>query len=157
MVVGDGPERARLEASAPDTVEFRGAVAPDRVAGYLEHARALVLPSICYEGAPRTVVEAFAAGVPVLANRKGALPTIVDDGATGLLVDPDRPGDWPGAVKALLDDGTSRAMGEAAHRAWQSRYSPERGIENLESAYAAVASPARPESASIGDDGGRRP
>jgi glycosyltransferase involved in cell wall biosynthesis len=144
VVVGDGPERARLQAAAPETVEFRGAVAPDQVAGYLERARALVLPSICYEGAPRTVVEAFAAGVPVIANRKGALPTIVVDGATGLLVDPNRPADWSRAVTALLDDGTSRALGEAAHREWQTRYSPERGIEDLEAAYAAVASPARP-------------
>jgi glycosyltransferase involved in cell wall biosynthesis len=142
VVVGDGPERGRLEAAASGAVEFHGAVAPEQVPGYLENARALVLPSICYEGAPRTVVEAFAAGVPVIANRKGALPTIVEEGDTGLLVDPGRPGDWPAAAAALLDDGTSRAMGEAAHREWQARFSPERGIEDLESAYRAVAAPA---------------
>jgi glycosyltransferase involved in cell wall biosynthesis len=147
VVVGDGPERARLQATAPETVEFHGAVDPGRVAGYLKRARALVLPSICYEGAPRTVVEAFAAGVPVLANRNGALPTIVDDGRTGLLVDPSRPADWVMAVTAMLDDETARAMGEAAYREWQARYSPERGIEDLESAYGSVTSRAGPEGA----------
>jgi glycosyltransferase involved in cell wall biosynthesis len=143
VVVGDGPELGRLRAAASGAVEFHGAVAPEQVPGYLEKARALVLPSICYEGAPRTVVEAFAAGVPVIANRKGALPTIVEDGATGLLVDPQRPGDWPAAASALLDDGVSRAMGEAAHREWRARFSPERGIEDLEAAYRAVTAPAR--------------
>jgi glycosyltransferase involved in cell wall biosynthesis len=160
VVVGDGPEGERLKAAAPDTVEFHGAVAPEQVAGYLREARALVLPSICYEGAPRTVVEAFAAGVPVLANRKGALPTIVEDGATGRLVDPDRPSDWPRAAAALLDDGTSRAMGEAAHREWQARYSPERGLDDLEAAYRAVTAPAGPEIASerlLEGTGGWRP
>src|SRR6476659_8932015 len=84
VVVGDGPDRARLEAAAPDTVEFRGAVPPQDVGGFLSQARALVLPSICYEGAPRTVVEAYAAGVPVVANRHGALPSVVSEGVTGL-------------------------------------------------------------------------
>jgi glycosyltransferase involved in cell wall biosynthesis len=143
VVVGDGPELGRLRAAASGAVEFHGAVAPEQVPGYLEKARALVLPSICYEGAPRTVVEAFAAGVPVIANRKGALPTIVQDGATGLLVDPEQPGDWPAAATALLDDGVSRAMGEAAHGEWRAHFSPERGIDDLEAAYRAVTAPAR--------------
>jgi glycosyltransferase involved in cell wall biosynthesis len=162
VVVGDGPERARLAAAAPPNVEFHGSVEPERVAGYLARARALVLPSICYEGAPRTVVEAFAAGVPVVANRSGALPTIVDDGETGVLVDPARPGDWPAAVSRLLDDGASRSMGDAAHRAWRARYSPERGIADLEAVYRDVsAAPQSPRPARPGrpleGTGGRRP
>jgi glycosyltransferase involved in cell wall biosynthesis len=160
VVVGDGPERARLQAAAPETVEFHGAVDPGRVAGYLERARALVLPSICYEGAPRTVVEAFAAGVPVVANRNGALPTIVDHGRTGLLVDPSRPADWVMAVTAMLDDEQARTMGEAAYREWQARYSPERGIEDLESAYGSVICRAAPGGATgrqFEGTGGRRP
>jgi glycosyltransferase involved in cell wall biosynthesis len=160
VVVGDGPERARLQALAPETVEFHGAVAPEHVPAYLQEARALVLPSICYEGAPRTVVEALAAGVPVLANRKGALPTVVDDGVTGLLVDPDQPGDWPRVARALLDDETSTVMGEAAHRAWRARYSPEQGIRALEAVYRAVTAPVVPQAAAerlLEGSGGRRP
>ena len=88
VVVGDGPERARLEALAPRHGRVPRRVPPDEVPAYLSRARALVLPSICYEGAPRTVVEAYAAGVPVVANRHGALPSVVTDDVTGLLVDP---------------------------------------------------------------------
>ena len=67
VVVGDGEERARLAATAPSTVEFHDAVPGDQVGPYLARARALVVPSIWYEGAPRTITEAYAAGVPVIA------------------------------------------------------------------------------------------
>jgi glycosyltransferase involved in cell wall biosynthesis len=143
IVVGDGPERARLEAMAPSTVEFRGAVPSDEVAGFLAGARALVLPSICYEGAPRTVVEAFAAGVPVVANRYGALPTVVADGTTGLLVQPSDPAAWRTALEALLVDETSERLGAAAFSAWRTGYSPEQGLADLEAAYATVTASAR--------------
>jgi glycosyltransferase involved in cell wall biosynthesis len=138
VVVGDGPDRARLEAAAPDTVEFRGAVPPQDVGGFLSQARALVLPSICYEGAPRTVVEAYAAGVPVVANRHGALPSVVSEGVTGLLVDPATPDGWRDALVRLGDDSASVRLGEGAFANWRSRYSPEQGLADLEAAYTAV-------------------
>jgi len=161
VVVGDGPERARLEAAAPDTVEFRGAVPSAEVGEHLARARALVLPSICYEGAPRTVVEAFAAGVPVVANRHGALPTVVADGVSGLLVEASSPAGWRDALGRLLDDGVSRELGEGAYAAWTTRYSPEQGLSDLEAAYAAVtaSSPRNPHGASgeeLEETGGRR-
>jgi len=138
LVVGDGPDRAKLEAAAPDTVEFRGAVPPDEVGTYLSQARALVLPSICYEGAPRTVVEAYAAGVPVVANRHGALPSVVSEGVTGLLVDPASADGWREALARLGADDESVRLGEGAFANWRSRYSPEQGLADLEAAYVAV-------------------
>ena len=51
--------------------------------------RAVVVPSRCYEGQPRIILEAFAAGVPVIASRIGGLPELVEDGVNGLLVDVD--------------------------------------------------------------------
>ncbi len=109
VVVGDGEERARLAATAPPTVEFHDAVPGDRVGGYLARARALVLPSIWYEGAPRTITEAYAAGVPVIASRCGALPGVVPDGVTGVLAEPGDVASWRAAVGRLLDDATAVA------------------------------------------------
>jgi glycosyltransferase involved in cell wall biosynthesis len=161
VVVGDGPERARLEAAAPDTVEFRGSVPSDQVPAFLARARALVLPSICYEGAPRTVVEAYAAGVPVVANRYGALPGVVTDGVTGLLVEPGDAAAWRTALASVMDDGTSERLGDGAFAAWRTGYSPERGIADLEAAYAAVTGDPRSRRSLQGDEelegtGGRR-
>ncbi len=115
----------------------------DEVPAYLTRARALVLPSICYEGAPRTVVEAYAAGVPVVANRYGALPSVVSDGVSGLLVEPESADGWRAALASVLDDSTSQRLGEGAYAAWRTGYSPEQGIADLEAAYDAVTANSR--------------
>ena len=138
LVVGDGPERARLERGAPGNVRFVGSVPEKEVPDLLRDARALVLPSICYEGAPRTVVEAFAAGVPVVGSRLGAIPTIVEQNVTGMLAGPGRRDEWLSAVSQLLDDGESERMGAAAHQRWSDRFSPSRAAAELESVYNAV-------------------
>ncbi len=138
-VIGDGPERSALEAAAPDNVSFLGAVPYEQVAGLLREARALVLPTACYEGAPRTVVEAYAAGVPVVASRIGAVPSVVDEGETGLLADVGDTQQWVQALTRLLDDAESQRLGANAFTAWCDHYSPERAIIDLERAYARVA------------------
>jgi glycosyltransferase involved in cell wall biosynthesis len=116
-----------------------------------------VLPSICYEGAPRTVVEAYAAGVPVIANRNGALPSIVADGVTGLLVDPGSRDGWPSALGQLRDDAASLRLGEGAFAAWHSRYSPEQGLADLEAAYTAVLARRGPRGRTIAARGSKEP
>jgi glycosyltransferase involved in cell wall biosynthesis len=134
IVVGDGGERSRLERVATGDVEFWGTVDPSKVPGVLSDARALVLPSICYEGAPRTVVEAFACGVPVIANAMGALPSIVT-AAAGIIVDPSEPDGWVHAAARLLDDDESIRLGAGALAEWERRFSPDRALRGLETAY----------------------
>lgn len=85
-VAGSGPERHRLESLA--SVYLLGALGPDEVYQQMRNAQALVVPSIWYENFPRTIVEAFACGLPVIASRLGALPELVQDGITGMLFDP---------------------------------------------------------------------
>ena len=135
VVVGDGPERARLERMAPANVEFTGAVAPEEVGAFLRDARALLVPSQCYEGAPRAVIEAYAAGVPVIASRMGALVELVPEGVTGVTVDPtDLPG-WRGAVRRLSDDRTTLELGANAFAEWERTFSVTEGVAGLLDAY----------------------
>ncbi|HEY8536547.1 MAG TPA: glycosyltransferase [Vicinamibacterales bacterium] len=88
-IVGDGPSRADLESRAralgllPDAVRFTGA--RDDVDRLLRRASMLVSCSD-HEGVPNVVLEAMAAGVPVIATPAGECPALVRDGATGLLV-----------------------------------------------------------------------
>jgi glycosyltransferase involved in cell wall biosynthesis/predicted ATP-grasp superfamily ATP-dependent carboligase len=135
LVVGDGPERARLEARAGANVEFAGSVPADEVAPVIAGARALLMPSLSYEGAPRTLLEAYAAGVPVVASRIGALATLVDDGVTGILVPPREADAWAAAMTRLGDDRESVRLGEGAFRAWEAQYGPERVLPQLEESY----------------------
>ncbi len=89
LVIGDGPDRLRLEALAgalpPGTVRFFGEMAHERVARYLIAADVLALCS-GYEGLSHVLLEAMTSGVPVVASAVGGNLELVRDGANGLLV-----------------------------------------------------------------------
>jgi glycosyltransferase involved in cell wall biosynthesis len=135
ILAGDGPERYRLEAIAPPGVEFRGTVTPDEVTEILNGARALMLPTRCNEGGPRAVIEAYAAGVPVIATALGALPEMIEQDVTGLLVPESNAQAWAEAVGALGEDRTASRLGQGALERWTRLHSPEKGLVELERAY----------------------
>jgi glycosyltransferase involved in cell wall biosynthesis len=90
IVVGDGAMRALLESEAQsygvaERIQFLGRLPQDAVRRCLEHADAFVLNST-YEGLPHVVLEAMAAGVPVIARNAGGTSEVVEDNVTGLLV-----------------------------------------------------------------------
>jgi glycosyltransferase involved in cell wall biosynthesis len=134
LVIGDGPTAQALRGGAPPNVEFRPTVSPAEVPALIREARALLLPSLWYEAQPRVILEAYAAGVPVLASDLGALPEAVPPDS-GLLVAPGDAGAWADAVERLLDDRESERLGQGAWRRWRDQYSPERALQNLEDAY----------------------
>lgn len=94
-VWGDGRMRAELEAAYGDVVMFHGIVSD--VAPVWEQIGLLVMPSRA-EGLPLAALEALARGVPVLASRVGAVPSVVLPGKTGWLIDV---GDFEAARSAL--------------------------------------------------------
>jgi glycosyltransferase involved in cell wall biosynthesis len=128
-LVGDGPQRAELQALAVtlgvgDRVDFVGAVPHAQVPAELRRLDVFVAASR-QESFGVAVLEASAAGLPVVATRVGGLPEVVDPGVTGLLVAPDDVPALAGAIAQLLDDGALRQrMGRAgrdwvaAHYAW---------------------------------------
>ncbi len=135
LVVGDGPDAEALRREAPENVTFRGQVGAAEVPAILARARALLVPSRWYEAAPRSITEAYAAGVPVIASDIGALPEAVGRNETGLLAPPDDPNAWAARMEELADDGTSLRLGDGAFARWEERFSPERGVRDLEEAY----------------------
>jgi len=120
-VVGTGPDLARLERRARELglgrrVEFLGHVAFDRLAGEYRRADIFCLPSR-QEGFGIVFLEAMAAGLPIVAARAAAVPELVSDGESGILVAPDSPGDLAAALDRLLSDpGERRRMGETGRR-----------------------------------------
>jgi glycosyltransferase involved in cell wall biosynthesis len=138
ILAGDGPERDRLEAMAPAGVEFRGTVTPDKVTELLQGARALVVPTRCHEGGPRSVIEAYAAGVPVIATALGALPEMIEHDVTGMLVPGGSAQAWIEAAGALSEDQNCARLGEGALGRWARLHAPERGLLDLERAYRTV-------------------
>jgi glycosyltransferase involved in cell wall biosynthesis len=99
----------------------------------------LVVPSRWYEGQPRAIVEAFAAGVPVIASNIGGLPELVENDVNGCLVD-DVEG-WTEALQRLAADDRVQRLGAGAYATWERRFTPEVALRELEDVYlAAVAS-----------------
>jgi glycosyltransferase involved in cell wall biosynthesis len=117
-LIGDGPERARIEALARElglggAVRFPGYLSQDEVADELARADLFVLPSFA-EGVPVVLMEAMAARLPVVATRIAGIPELVDEGVAGRLVPP---GDAASLARALSDllaePDLRRRMGEA--------------------------------------------
>jgi len=86
IIAGDGPERKLLqeEFSSYSNVYFTGHVEKKQVTEYMKKCKALICPSIWYEGAPLTIIEAFATGTPVIASRLGSMAESIVDGFNGL-------------------------------------------------------------------------
>jgi glycosyltransferase involved in cell wall biosynthesis len=133
-LVGDGPERARLEGRAAELgvrVRFTGAVGQDEIRQHYAQADVFCLPSFA-EGVPVVLMEAMASGLPVVATRITGVPELVDDGTSGLLVRPARADELVSALRDLARDPNRReAMGAAARDAVVEHYDLQRNAPRL--------------------------
>ncbi|MBA2348527.1 MAG: glycosyltransferase family 4 protein [Solirubrobacterales bacterium] len=121
ILAGEGSERDTLAAAAlrlglADRVTFLGAVGHDRTAALYAAADVFCLSSYA-EGIPTVLMEAMAAGVPVVATDVGGVSELVDDGRSGLLVPPARADRLADALDAVLRDEELRTRLGAAGRA----------------------------------------
>jgi len=141
VVVGDGPERAKLESQAGPRVRFTGWLDPAAVQQLLLSARALCFPSEWYEPFGLAAVEAMAAGLPILTSPVGSLPDLIKDGA-GWIAKQGTIAGWQQALISLRHNGRVDCAGGAARKRWKNEFSPGIGLSILRGTYkdAAVAS-----------------
>ncbi len=138
VIVGDGPlrddlERLARERGMADAVRLLGVRTdvPDCLAGM----DIFVQPSL-NEGMGRALVEAMAAGRPVVASRVGGIPTVVQDRKTGLLVPPDDPAALARAIEELLrKPDWAKELGAAARASIGERFGQEAMVRAIESVY----------------------
>lgn len=140
-VVGDGPLRGELERTLPRGVRLLGHLDRQGVQELLADARALVVPSVWDEMFPRTMVEAFAAGTPVLASKRAGPEAMLNAASCGRwLVDPGVES-WREALHRLsagdLGDDLARASA-AVRRYYEQELTVERGVARLEAVYRSV-------------------
>jgi glycosyltransferase involved in cell wall biosynthesis len=115
-LVGDGPHRQQLERLFEGTATtFVGYLAGDELASAYASGDAFVFPSST-ETLGLVLLEAMAAGCPVVGANRGGIPDIVSDGINGCLYDPDQPASLVTAVQRLLGDGVTRAQLRQAAR-----------------------------------------
>jgi glycosyltransferase involved in cell wall biosynthesis len=138
VVVGTGPDEEPLRAAAPPDVEFLGALPADEVTSLLLSARALVFPSIWFEGQGLVALEAAAAGLPVLLSDLGAMASLFSPDAEELLFPPGDPAALARRIERLHDDGFVDEMGAFTHRRFEERYTHQVALGCLEQTYEQV-------------------
>ena len=144
VIVGDGPERTKLEQQISQLglahrVELAGAVTPDAVPALLNTVTAVLLPSR-QESFGLVALEAALMARPVVATCVGGLPEVVMHGQTGLLVKPEDPRALVEALAYLLDHPhTAAHIGQAARRWGQKSFSLERCVAAYDALYRKLA------------------
>jgi glycogen(starch) synthase len=143
---GDGPDRAKLLARAAalglvDRVAFPGWCEPAQVTRRMAGAGIVAMPSSWQEPFGLVALEAAQAARPVVASRVGALPTIIDDGETGLLVPPDDPPALAAALARLLAAPTmAQQLGRTAHARIDRRFSFATMVDAYQARFEAAVS-----------------
>jgi alpha-maltose-1-phosphate synthase len=146
----DTPEiEARLKQALPKhpNVLWIGEMVPvSEVVQLYSHASVFVCPSV-YEPFGLINLEAMACETPVVASAVGGIVEVVEDGKTGVLVEPARPDALAAAIRALLEDpARGRAMGRAGRLRVEAQFSWSRIAERTREVYAdAIADFARTE------------
>ncbi len=139
IIVGDGPDRARLEALAAGTaaVTFTGALPESDLLCYLAAADVFAL-NTGYEGLSHLLIEAMACGTPVLTTRAGGNEEAVEDGVEGRLVGyNDREGFCRALASLLADAGLRRKLGAVGRRAAE-RFAPAVMLGRLDRLFRAL-------------------
>ena len=119
VFVGEGKEEEKLRAQVTALgvrAHFTGHLKGAELWAHVEAATAIALPSIWYEIAPKSILEAQARGKVVITTAIGGLPEMVEDGVTGLVVPPNDADALAAAISRLfaMSDEDRDAMGEAA-------------------------------------------
>lgn len=140
VIIGDGPERARLEQLTSNlevgNALFTGRVQHQDMPLYMNAADVLALPSES-EGLPDTVQEAMACGVPVIATNVGGLPELITDGVNGFLLNNEA--ELEECLQLLISNPELRAeMGANAREFAVNNLSIEKVINQTEELYTSV-------------------
>ncbi|MGE0606924.1 MAG: glycosyltransferase [Pirellulales bacterium] len=134
VIAGDGPLASQVQALAAErtNVKWLGAVPSTQVESLMQSAACLVMPSIWFEGFPKTLVEGFSVGTPVIASRLGAFEELIGHGRTGLLFEAGNATALAEqAIRVQSDPAMLAPLRTAARQEFDLHYTAERNHEQL--------------------------
>ncbi len=139
-MIGAGSLRSSLEKEIQrrklDQIEILGLRSHHDTMVHMQQARFLILPSLCYENFPLTLVEAMSVETPVIASNVGALSCIVRDFETGILTNPGNAEDLAEKILWLWKNKDERErMGKNARKEYEEKYTPEKNYHLLMDIY----------------------
>lgn len=135
LLIGDGPEREKLELQIKESGLENKVLLPGRVSeayAYLSAFDVFVLPSV-KEGFPWAVLEAMAAKLPIIATDVGGNSEIIDNNKNGILVRPGEPADIATALNHIEEkESIRKEMGFQAHQTVIFKYDLNKMVEQIE-------------------------
>jgi glycosyltransferase involved in cell wall biosynthesis len=143
VIIGDGPLRKKVEefSAATSNIDYRGFQQKPVILDVLKKCKALLFPSVWYEGFPLTILEAFATGTPVIGSRIGGVAEIVTDNFNGLHFEAGNENDMIRKITQMEQIGLAKKLSENARNTYLERYTPERNYKTLMEIYdGAIAS-----------------
>ena len=146
LIAGDGPERERIEAYISEhkldgRITLLGYQNQDSIHKYITNSRFVVIPSICNENCPYSVLEAMEIGKPIVASRIGGIPELIADGENGYLYKADDINELKEKLTLLLDnDDKVNHFAQKSRELYESYYSPDSYYNELIKIYNKVMS-----------------
>jgi glycosyltransferase involved in cell wall biosynthesis len=145
LIAGTGAQLEELRELATRLnadVQFLGYLTGDALHEAIRQARAVVLPSECYENAPMSILEAYALGKPVIGARIGGIPELLREGETGFGFDSGNVDSLVAALRRVLDlpDSTVESMGRSGRRWLEEDFTAELYVQRLLAVYREVGS-----------------
>ena len=120
-------------------VKLLGFKEKNEIIDLLAQAKFLIMPSLWYETFGRTIIEAYAAGTPVIASRLGAMADNVIHGKTGMLFRPGDKEDLVRTIKYALDNENEMALWmRNAFNEYLNKFTPEKAYDNLIDIYGKI-------------------
>ena len=142
VVVGDGPDRESTEARFLDNVRiiFKGWVDKEEVLRYMKRCKALIFPSVWYEGLPFVLVEALATGTPVFASKLGSMEELITHGYNGFHFEAGNSQDLHRKIELFLqlDEKERSQIYDNARATYLKTYHPEIHYQTVLSLYEKV-------------------
>ena len=139
-IVGNGPLLRNIQETMKknqlNQVELLGKLERDSVLKIMKKARYLIIPSICYENLPLTLVEAFSLGLPVIATGLGSLENLVSNRHTGLHFRAGETQDLANKCTWLWQNPQeAKRMGQNARYEYEEKYTPQENYRQLMAIY----------------------
>ncbi|AFY82264.1 glycosyltransferase [Oscillatoria acuminata] len=137
-IIGDGPLAPTVEEAATRIpgVEWMGRQSQDQLQSLMKNAQVLIFPSVWYETFGLVVIEAYAAGVPVIASNLGTMSLLIDPGRTGLLFRAGDPQDLQERIEWILSHPLEvKKMRQEARKEFESKYTADLNYQQLLNIY----------------------
>lgn len=139
-IVGDGPEKQYLMNKANTNITFTGNLPNAEALGLLSKSRALIFPSIWYEGLPTTILESFSTGTPVIFSDLPNINEIVTNTYNGMAFKPADPDSLNEAINQFNGSDTTELYKNSLHT-YRTTYHPGANLKGLSAIYDRILSP----------------